>query len=267
MQKNTNFPPIRHIEKAVPPPEKDGRFPVERETKIKYIGTRAEFETQMEALSAELAEKTRMIEDLRYEAGAGFKPGEKKEAKRSMFQNPEGLVEQEKIISALSLLGFGVRETPNGFELICPQDLYNKTVRIRNDGGVWIFTAKARLEKLDENGFIEEKPEVEFELRDAEGLKNLFEEDLGLNLESHRQKLRTSYRLKTGQLVELNESPVFESHNVPFWIEIEGKDMADIENGARQLGFNKSHFFKGSDKQFLMLNGGLSEKETKNVLF
>lgn len=222
---------------------------------------------QMEALGAQLTEQTRMIEDLRYKTGPDFKPAETHPVKHEVFQNPEGLVEQEKALSALELLGFGVKQVPGGFELVSPPDLQNETVRIRNDGGVWIFTAKSRVEKLDENGFIEEKLEVELELKNPEGLKSFLEKDLGLALGSHRQKLRTSYRLKTGQLVELNESPAFETHSVPFWLEIEGRNLADIEAAARQLGFDKSHFFKGSDKKFLMLNGGLSEEETKKVLF
>ena len=258
---------MHHIEKTTPPPEKDGRFPIERETKIKYVGTRAEFVAQVEALGAQLAEQTRMIEDLRYKASPDFRPAETHTLKHEIFQNPEGLIEPEKVLSALELLGFDVRQIPGGLELVSPPDLHNKTVRIRNDGGVWIFTAKSRVEKLDENGFIEEKPEVELELKNPEGLKSFLEKDLGLALGSHRQKLRTSYWLKTGQLVELNESPAFETHNVPFWIEIEGRDLADIEAAARQLGFDKSHFFKGSDKKFLMANGGLNEEETKKVLF
>ena len=267
MQENKNLSQKHHIEKAALPPEKDGRFPIERETKIKYHGTRDEFKAQMDSLGAELAEKTRLIEDLRYMSGPDFAPGKTKHAKQDIFKNPEGLVEQEKVLSALDLLGFGVKAVPGGFELVLPPDLRDKTVRIRNDGGVWIFTAKIRVEKLDENGFIEEKPEIEFELKDPEGLKAFLENDLGLVLDSHRQKLRTSYRLKTGQLVELNESPAFETHDVPFWLEIEGRDLADIEAGAKMLGFDKTHFFKGSDKKFLMVNGGLSEEETKNLLF
>lgn len=221
----------------------------------------------MEGLDAELVEKTRMIEDLRYKAGPDFRPEEKKLVMGDIFEDPDGEIPKDKIFSALSLLGFGVSETPQGFELVCPPDLQDKTVRIRNDGGSWIFTAKARLEKLDENGFIEEKPEVELELKSPVGLKAFLEEGLGLVLESHRQKLRTSYRLKTGQLVELNESPAFNSHSAPFWLEIEGQSLADIESAAQRLGYNKSHFFKGSDKKFLMATGGLSEQETKTILF
>jgi adenylate cyclase class IV len=123
------------------------------------------------------------------------------------------------------------------------------------------------LEKLDENGYIEEKPEVEVELNDPSELRGFLEEAVGLELDSHRQKLRTSYRLKTGQLVELNESPAFETHSVPFWLEIEAESMAEIEAAAKALGYDKNHFFKGSDKKFLMANGGLSEAETKIQLF
>jgi adenylate cyclase class IV len=108
---------------------------------------------------------------------------------------------------------------------------------------------------------------VEVELNDPSELRGFLEEAVGLELDSHRQKLRTSYRLKTGQLVELNESPAFETHSVPFWLEIEAESMAEIEAAAKALGYDKNHFFKGSDKKFLMANGGLSEAETKIQLF
>ena len=262
-----NFIRGHHLEKSLPPFEREGGFPVERETKIKYIGSREDFIRQMQAAKAELAEKTRMIDDLRFVAGENFKSGKKTAIAKEAFLGPEGEAENPPAASALSLLGFSVSENADALELVSPPNMDNTTVRIRNDGGTWIFTAKRRLEKLDENGYIEEKPEVEVELMDPAMLRQFFENDLGLELESHRQKLRTSYRLKTGQLVELNESPAFETHNVPFWLEIEGKDLHDIEAAAKLLGFDKNHFFKGSDKKFLMKTGGLSEAETKNLLF
>ncbi len=262
-----NFIHGHHLEKSFPSFEKEGGFPVERETKIKYIGSRDDFIAQMQAVKAELAEKTRMIDDLRFTAGENFKPGKKTAVAMEAFSGPDSGAKDPTVISAFTLLGFSVSENADKLELVSPPDMDNTTVRIRNDGGTWIFTAKRRLEKLDENGYIEEKPEVEVELKDPTMLRQFLENELGLELDSHRQKLRTSYRLKTGQLVELNESPAFETHNVPFWLEIEGKDLPDIEVAAKLLGFDKSHFFKGSDKKFLMKTGGLSEAETKNLLF
>ncbi|MCL5008728.1 MAG: hypothetical protein M1400_00100 [Patescibacteria group bacterium] len=255
------------MEKSFPPFEKEGGFPVERETKIKYIGSRDDFVAQMQAVKAELVEKTRMIDDLRFAAGENFKSGKKAIVAMEAFFGPDGEPETHTVVSALTLLGFNVNESADELELVSPSNMDNATVRIRNDGGTWIFTAKRRLEKLDENGYIEEKPEVEVELKDPALLRHFFENELGLELDSHRQKLRTSYRLKTGQLVELNESPAFETHNVPFWLEIEGRDLPDIEAAAKLLGFDRNHFFKGSDKKFLMKTGGLSEAETKNLLF
>ena len=256
-----------HVDKSIQPTEKDGRFPVERETKIKYLGSREEFVAQAEGLGAELAEATRLIDDLRYLPGENFIPGAVTTVNKNAFLGPEGGIDEARAAAALELLGFEVKRKPKVFELRGPESMVDKTVRIRNDGGVWIFTAKSRVEKLDENGYIEEKPELEVELKDPEALKGFLERDLGLALESHRQKLRTSYRLKTGQLVELNESPAFETKNVPFWLEIEGRDLTDIETAAKAFGFNRDNFFKGSDKKFLMKVGGLSEDETRQILF
>lgn len=258
--------PRHHIDKAVAPLEKEGVFPIERETKIKFIGTRDEFVAQMTALQARLIQDTRIIDDLRFTRGQNFEPASKRVVDERIFEGPDGL-DEPNIFAALRLLGFEVLKNNQQLELVCPPDLENKTIRIRNDGGEWIFTAKRRLERLDENGYIEEKPEVEVELNDPTELRRFLEETAGLELDSHRQKLRTSYKLKTGQLVELNESPAFETHGVPFWLEIEGGSMAEIEAAASMLGYNKSHFFKGSDKKFLMVNGGLSEAETKTQLF
>lgn len=259
--------PRHHIDKSIAPAKKEGGFKVERETKIKFIGSREEFVGQMERLGAELVQKTRMIDDLRFKASENFLPNSQIKLNLDIFIGPIDEIDEKQVIASLELLGFGVRKAGKTYELTCPQDMQNKTIRIRNDGGVWIFTTKRRVEKLDENGYIEEKPEVEVELKDPSSLQAFLENDLGLVLDSHRQKLRTSFRLKPGQLVELNESPAFESHNVPFWLEIEGRDFSDIEAAARQLGFARNHFFKGSDKEYLMKNGDLTEAETKILLY
>ena len=258
--------PKHHIEKSIASPEIEGGFPVERETKIKFIGTRQEFEDLMNSLDAELVHKTRMIDDMRFAAGKDFLPSSTLTVKEEVFAGPEGL-DETGVISALELLGFSVKKNGHALELVCPADMEKKTVRIRNDGGQWVFTAKRRLDKLDESGYIEEKPEVEIDLSSPAQLLEFLESEARLELDSHRQKLRTSFRLKSGQLVELNESPASETHDLPFWLEIEGKSLSDIENAARQLGYDKSHFFKGSDKKFMMKNGGLSEDETKKILF
>lgn len=239
-------------------------FKVERETKIKYLGSRQEFVAKARALGARLLKPTRLIDDLRYSPGRNFKPGAIKQIRDASF-----LKQTDKIrtAAALKLLGFEVISDSKELKLRCPKDMSGTTVRIRNDGGKWVFTVKARVKNKKANGYIEEKPEFETEVKDATALKKMLRYNLGLRLESHRQKLRTSYELKAGQIVELNESPAFKSHNVPFWIEIEGRSVAEIKQAAQAFGFNKRNFFKGSEKAFLMKIGGLTEEKTKYLVF
>lgn len=240
------------------------RFKVERETKIKYSGSREGFMAKARALKAKLLKPTRLIDDLRYLPGENFKPGATKKIRDAFFLKQ---IDETRVETALKLLGFKINGTLKELKLHYPKDMSDTTVRLRNDGGKWIFTVKGSGVKPKANDYIEEKPEFEMEVKDPTAFKKMLRYNLGFKLESHRQKLRTSYKLKTGQIVELNESPAFKNHNVPFWIEIEGQSLAEIERAAKAFGFSKQNFFKGSEKAFLMKIGGLSEEKTKHLLF
>lgn len=265
-EQNQNGPPKHHFEKAH---VEDGVF-VETETKIKYFGTRSDFAKQMNSLHAMPVKDTRLIDDLRFSANEKLRP-------RSVYSFSPEIVFQKKeqsdfvkVSKIFELLGFTVKQHDSHNFKIESSETSQKTIRLRNDGGVWVFTVKKDLNPQDENASngIQKKEELEIELNDPTELRNLLNK-LGFSVSSHRQKYRTSYKLKSGQIVELNESPALNKFDVPFWIEIEAENEPAILDAAKQLGFNKEHFFKGSDKKFIKNNSGkkVKEAELNELLF
>lgn len=138
-----------------------------------------------------------------------------------------------------------------------------KTIRIREDGNDLFLTLKFK-PKEDKEGL---KVREEHDIKVVDKSKTeRFLTQLGFEVQTRRQKYRTTYEVLVGDKtvkVELNEGPL---ESVKPWIEIEGESGELITQVASNLGFSEADFRPISDSE-LYKQAGLTDEERKNIVF
>lgn len=252
----------QHVDKTIIPEKSKEKIPIEIETKIINVGTASEIRNKLGTELGEPLVERRLLDDQRFiweKGGAGLEKA---------TINPGFFKDKQKLRQALELMGLIVEEDDKGrFVVAKKMRKQAMTIRLRtefNEQPQVFFTVKekrhpAEPDSDDPSKKIDHRKEVEVGVANEDELIN-FLGRIGLSLEAHRQKYRTSWKFN-GCIVELNEPP----GGIDPWLEIEGSDNKIIDT-IEKLGFKPEQVVSMSDKKYLLLKG-VSEKQAQNFVF
>lgn len=244
-------------------PRQKAEYRPHTETEVKILNINVDdLPEKLASANARLTVARRLISD------TGYKPMVQEEDKSDRFLLDLSFAEGDEFLKLKALLrklGFDIEEAnldnPN-LKIPVFREI-PKTIRIREDGNDLFLTFKFKPKENRED--LKVREEYDIKVMDKSKIER-FLAQLGFEVQTRRQKYRTTYEVSVGGKtvkVELNEGPL---ESIRPWIEIEGESGELIAQVGKSLGFSEADFRPISDKE-LYREAGLTEEQQNNITF